>query len=122
MTKKNSVSKSRLHRSSIHWYNMDHWLLNGFLLPDRAHSALCELITLGRFPSLDTAIREGVRIVLEENMSMLVRSDHKWIRLLSPMDKVFKDPAMAKPDEVGAENLRFLSEMYKAMAKAEKAP
>lgn len=98
---------------------MDYLLLNGFLLPDRAHSALCDLITLGRFRDLDSAIREGIRTVLEENASLLIRNDRKWIPMLSRMDKIFKNAASAKPDEAGGENMRFLQEMYKAMDKAE---
>jgi hypothetical protein len=65
------------------------------------------------------AIREGIRIVLEENASLLVRNDRKWMRLLSHMDRIFKNAAPAKSDEAGKENLRFLNEMYKAMNKAE---
>ena len=38
------------------------------------------------------------------------------------MNRTFKDARHVKPDEAGAENLRFLNEMYKAMAKAENEP
>lgn len=112
-------NKAKAHSSSIHWFNVDYWMQNGFLLPELGYSALCELVNLGRFESLDTAILEGIRTVLEENTSLLVRSDRKWIRRLNHMDEAFRDPSREKPDEAGAENLRFLNEMYKARAKAE---
>jgi hypothetical protein len=35
------------------------------------------------------------------------------------MNEAFKDPAGAEPDGAGAENLRFLHEMYEVMDKAE---
>ena len=108
------------HYSRISWHSVDYWLVNGFLLPELAYEGLCELVNLGRFPSNDAAIREGIRILLEENTPALVRSDRKWLRLLGPADEACrKDATIAKPDEAGAENLRFLAEMYKAMNKAE---
>jgi Arc/MetJ-type ribon-helix-helix transcriptional regulator len=117
MSKK--TSKKRDHYGSIAWYNTDYWLLNGFLLPDRAHSALSELIRSGRFHDLDAAIREGIRIVLEENSALLIRNDRKWIPMLSRMDEIFKNAAFEKPDRAGAEHVKFLNQMYQSIAKAE---
>ena len=111
--------KKNDHYSRVSWHSVDYWLLNGFLVPERAYSALSELITLGRYPDLDTAIREGIRTVIEENASLLVRTDHKWIPQLASMDEAFKDPASAKPDNAGKEHLRFLNQMYQAMNKAD---
>jgi hypothetical protein len=65
------------------------------------------------------AILEGIKTVLEENAALLVRKDQKWLRLLNNMDEIFKDAKGEKPDTAGAENLRFLNEMYKAREKAE---
>jgi len=98
---------------------MDYWLLNGFLLPTMAYSALCELTRLGRFQDLDSAIREGIRTVLEKNASLLVGSDPKWIRSLGHMERAFRDPRRVSPDRAGAWNLRFLQKMYAAIAKFE---
>jgi len=67
----------------VSWYNTDHWLMNGFLLPSTAHSALGDLVRLGRFPSLDAAVSEDIRILLEENAPLLIRNDHRWMRLLT---------------------------------------
>jgi Arc/MetJ-type ribon-helix-helix transcriptional regulator len=118
MSKKTSEKTD--HYSRVSWYSADYWLLNGFLLPELAHSALSDLIRAGRFEGLDAAIREGLRVIVEENAPLLVRTDTKWVRLLSQMNKAFKDARRAKPDVAGAENLRFLNEMYQAMDKAEK--
>jgi Arc/MetJ-type ribon-helix-helix transcriptional regulator len=108
------------HYSRVSWHSRDYQLLNGFLLPELAYSALSELIRLGHFQNLDAAIREGLRILLEENAPALVRSDRKWLRLLGPADEACrKDATTAKADVAGEENLRFLAEMYKAMDKAE---
>jgi Arc/MetJ-type ribon-helix-helix transcriptional regulator len=98
---------------------MNYWLQNGFLLPSRAYSALCELISLGRFHDLDAAIREGIRIVIEENSALLVRNDRKWIPTLSRMNEAFKNPSREKPDRAGEEHMRFLNQMYQSIAKAE---
>jgi Arc/MetJ-type ribon-helix-helix transcriptional regulator len=117
MSKKTNGKKD--HYGAVSWYSVDHWLLNGFLLPGLAYSALCDLMRLGRFHDVDSAIREGIRIVLDENTPLLVRSDRKWLHQLSRMDDAFKEVACAKPDEAGAENLRRLNEMYEAMRKAE---
>ncbi len=115
-TKKKAVG----HYSRVSWHSTDYWLLNGFLLPELAYSALSELVRLGHFQNLDAAIREGLRIVLEENTPALIRSDRKWLRLLGPADEACrKDATTAKPDVAGEENLHFLGEMYKAMDKAE---
>ena len=98
---------------------MDYWLLNGFLLLGSAFSALCELIRLGRFHGLDAAIPESIRILVEENAPMLVRSDRRWIPGLNQMHEITEDAAHAKPDEAGARNMHFLNEMYAVMRKAE---
>jgi hypothetical protein len=76
---------------------MDYWLLNGFLLLGSAFSALCELIRLGRFHGLDAAIPESIRILVEENAPMLVRSDRRWIPGLNQMHEITEDAAHAKP-------------------------
>lgn len=111
--------KERDRYSTIHWYNLNYWLLNGFLLPSDAHSALCELINLGRFHDVDAAIREGIRTVIEENSALLVRNDRKWIPRLSGMSEGFKDARREKPDRAGEENVQFLNQMYQRMRKAE---
>jgi Arc/MetJ-type ribon-helix-helix transcriptional regulator len=112
------MSNSKKSHLRVSWYNMDHWLMNGFALPATAHSALAALVRLGRFPSLEIAIRQGIRMLLEENAALLARSDHKWMQLLADMDGIFKDPK--EPDVVGKANIRLLEQMYKAMAKVEK--
>jgi Arc/MetJ-type ribon-helix-helix transcriptional regulator len=113
--------KAAGHYSRVSWHSMDYWLLNGFLLPELAYEGLGALIELGRFQSLDTAIREGIRVLLEENAPALIRSDRKWLRLLGPADEACKkDTATVKPDLAGEENLRFLNQMYQAMDKVEK--
>ena len=112
--------KAAGHYSRVSWHSMDYWLLNGFLLPELAYEGLGALIELGRFQNLDTAIREGIRVLLEENAPALIRSDRKWLRLLGPADEACrKDATTAKADVAGEENLRFLAELYKAMDKAE---
>ncbi len=106
------------HYSRVSWHSVDYWLLNGFLLPELAYEGLAELIRLGQFQNLDAAIREGMRIVLEENTPALIRSDRKWLRLLGPANEACKkDAAAAKPDRAGEENMHFLEDMYKAMDK-----
>ena len=65
MSKKHAASRG--HYSTISWYSTNYWLLNGFLLPELAHSAISDLIRVGRFPSLDAAILAGVQTLLEEN-------------------------------------------------------
>ena len=114
-----SKKKSTRRHSTVHWYNRDYWLQNGFLLPERAYSALCELINLGRYGSLDEAIRAGIRTVIEENSALLVRSNSKWVNDLSHLDETFKDPSCERPDNAGAENLRLLDKMYEAIHKSE---
>lgn len=116
-SKKNQASRD--HYGTIHWFNMDYWLLNGLLLPGMAHTALCDLVNSRRFPDVDSAICEGIRIVLEENSPLLIRLDRKWIHMLSDMNEAFKDPRRLKPDEAGEENVRLLNEMYRSMRKAE---
>jgi Arc/MetJ-type ribon-helix-helix transcriptional regulator len=112
------TTKKADHYSSIHWFNMDYWLLNGFLLPEVAHTALCELVDLGRFPDLDSAIREGIKIILEENGALLVRHDRKWLPQLADLREVFKDASNVKPDEAGMGNVRLLDQMREASEKA----
>lgn len=111
--------KPKNHHGSIAWFNMNYWMLNGLLLPSLAYTAICDLVNLGRVSSLDGAIREGLRMVIEENTPLLVRSDRKWIRYLSRMDEAFRETKREKPDNAGAENLRFLNKMYEARAKFE---
>ena len=119
MKSKKKAQASRGHYGTIHWYNLDYWLLNGLLLPGMAHTALCELVNSRRFPDVDSAICEGIRIVLQENSPLLIRLDRKWIHMLSDMNTAFKDPARAKPDGAGEENVRFLNQMYESIRKAE---
>jgi len=61
--------------------------------------------------------------VLPQNFTNITRSVlvcfHGRPALLSRMNEAFKDPAGAEPDGAGAENLRFLHEMYEVMDKAE---
>jgi len=115
---KKTSSKTN-HHGSISWYNMNYWLLNGFLLPGLGYSALCDLVRAGRFKSLDAAILEGIGAIIEENASLLVRTDSKWMHMLNGLKDVNKDPRHEKPDLAGAENVRFLEKMYEAREKAE---
>jgi Arc/MetJ-type ribon-helix-helix transcriptional regulator len=113
MTKKKAASSG--HYSRISWHSMNYSLLNGFLLPDLAYSALCDLIRTGRFHNLDESIQAGIRLIIEENAPLLMRTDAKWIRLLSQMNETFKNASHAKADEAGTENVHFLKELYNAM-------
>jgi hypothetical protein len=119
MTKAKRRKTSRTHHSSVHWYNIHYWLQNGFLLPADAYSALGDLVRIGRFPSLDMAILEGIRSTIEGNASLLIQHDRKWIQRLAKIEKAFKDPRNVKPDIAGAENMRLLNQMYEAMDKVE---
>jgi hypothetical protein len=116
-----SDKKKKNQYSSIAWYNTNYWLLNGFLLPELAYSAISDLILAGRVKGLDAALREAIRNLIAENTAVLVRTNAKWTKLLGEMDEAFKEnAAAAKPDNAGAENLRLLEKMYTARAKAEK--
>lgn len=111
------MSNSKKPHLRVSWYNTEHWLMNGFLLPARAHSALGDLVGLGRFPNLEAAVREGIRMLLEENSSLLIRNNPNWIHWLADIDEIFKDPK--EPDLAGKGNMRLLEQMYKAMNKVE---
>jgi hypothetical protein len=67
---------------------------------------------------LDVAILEGIRTVLDENAPLLVRNDRKWIRRLAKTREAFKNPAHAKPDVAGQQNLSALEKMHEAIEKA----
>lgn len=108
------------HYSAVSWFNGDYWLLNGFLLPELAYSALCELVRSGCFHDLDSAIRMGIKVIIDENTALLVRGNRRWIDQLTHLERDFKEnPAIAKPDNAGEENIRFLNQMYASMHKAE---
>ena len=111
-------AKERRHYGTVAWYNLVYWLLNGFLLPGEAYSGLCALVNAGRFKSLHEAIREGIRSILDENASLLVRTDSKWMYAWKQMNGQFKGAVQAKPDTAGAENLKLLDKMYEAMNKS----
>jgi hypothetical protein len=110
------MKQAKTTRGIVSWYNTDYWLFNGFLFSELAHSALCDLITIKRFPDLDTAIGESILMLLEENSATLVRHDKKWLYLWGDLRKQFRKAPGAKPDRAGAENLRLVEKMHTAMA------
>jgi Arc/MetJ-type ribon-helix-helix transcriptional regulator len=103
------------NRGRVSWYNIDNWLLNGFILPASAYTTLCELVNAGRFHDLDSAIREGIRTIIEENTSQLIRQDRGQMRRLMRINQDLENAAQAKPDNHGMGNMRHLNRMYQAM-------
>jgi Arc/MetJ-type ribon-helix-helix transcriptional regulator len=112
------LAKTEIQRSTISWFNGDYWLMNGFLIPHTAQMALCRLIDSGRFKDVDSAIREGIEIVIQENAPRLIRNDRYWLNGLRKIGELCEKAEKAKPDEAGLGNIRLLNRMYRAMEKA----
>jgi Arc/MetJ-type ribon-helix-helix transcriptional regulator len=104
--------KARENYGTVHWFNMNYWLLNGFMLPSEAYSDICHLVNQGRYSGVDEAIRAGIKTLLLQNARFLPEQS------LGHLDKTFKHPAHEKPDKAGQYNVDLLEKMYASIQKA----
>jgi hypothetical protein len=99
--------------ATIGWYNQDYMIVNGLILKNQAHAALCNLIDQGLFEDLGDAIRQAVALLLIDKAKYLQKDhgmEHGLLEVFKTIQRI-RDPGDMAPDGCGMRKVKVLDQM-----------